>query len=231
VALLEPTYATRARRWHSLTGIVPLGVFLVLHTLTCASLLRSDAAFQSTLLRVPMFLELFGIVLPLVYHGGYGVMIAWRERKDRSRFPTLRIATLQRVTGAIALVFVLLHVWSTSVQKWFYGASPASFYTMLEARLSSTAWSIPWTAVAYMIGIAATCFHFSAGVWSFTIAWNLSRSDRAKKRVAWTSGAVGSVLFLIGAFAVVQLATGTRIIEGPEPLPDGPDRPACSAPP
>lgn len=229
-------HTSRARRLHSLTGVVPLAVFFAVHLLACASLLRGEASFRAiteSMQRIPAVavLEVVFIVLPLVWHAGYGVMIAVRERQTRSVYPTRSIATMQRITGAVALLFILIHLRATSFEKWVHGAAPSSFQTMLEAHLSSTAAGVPWIAIAYMIGIASACFHFSAGLWSFSVAWNLSETARARRRVAWTSGAVGVLLFGVGAATVVQLATGTRILESPDPLPDGPDRPACGAPP
>lgn len=228
--LFTPPQTTLARRIHSLSGVVPIGVFLVLHLFLVVSLLRGDAAFRSAVRATqgtPFLVELVLIVIPLAYHAIYGIAIAWQDRKSPSVFPTQSMAMLQRVTGVVAALFLALHIADTSYQKWFHGAAPITFGTMLEARLATTTGSIPWIALAYMIGIACTCFHFSAGVWSFSVSWKVARTDRARRRLLWTSAFAGVVLFGMAALPVVELATGTRIVDAPDPLPDGPDRPAC----
>ena len=212
-------------------------MFLVLHLFVSASILRGEGAFRSVVgswQRSPAIglLVTIGILVPLAFHAGYGLVLAIRERKSPSVFPERWWAVTQRATGAIAFVFVLLHLWDTTLSRFSSGAMPVAFQSILEARLSTTTWGVPWIAMAYMIGIAATCFHFAAGLWSFTVVWGLSPSSRAKRRVAFTSGAVGIVLFGMGALTVVKLATGAHIVEIPEPMPDGSERPACtSAPP
>jgi len=221
------------RRAHSLSGVVPLGVFLLLHVLVNASALGSEQRFTASaraFQAIPAItiLEVLFVIAPLAFHAIYGVKLA-RDGSLRSPYPPIWRKWLHG-TGYGAFAFVLLHLWQTSARKWFYGESPLAFHTTLEASLSSTVWGIPLVAIVYLAGIGCTCLHFAAGLWGFSVTWNLSRSDRAKRRGAWTAGAVGALLFLLGALSVVRYATGSNILTATEPLPDGPPRPACSAP-
>lgn len=64
-------------RLHSLTGVVPLGGFLLEHLWTNASATAGRTAFNEAvgqLQRLPglLFLEVFGILLPLTFHAFYG---------------------------------------------------------------------------------------------------------------------------------------------------------------
>lgn len=217
------------RRAHSLSGVFPLGAFLVLHVLVNASSLAGEQRFLASTrgLQVGgMAAELVLVVLPLLFHAGYGFVLA-RRPASRSPYPEPWRKAL-RMTGYVAFAFVLAHVWQTSMQKWTHGLSPSAFHSTMEEGLSSTQWGVPWNAILYIVGIGCACVHFAIGVWGVSVTWNLSRSDRAKRRVAWTAGAVGALLFLLGATTVVRYATGTNVLTGVESMPDGPPRPACA---
>jgi succinate dehydrogenase / fumarate reductase cytochrome b subunit len=222
---------SKLKRAHSISGVLPLGAFLALHVLANATALDSDRAFLRSirgLESIPgvVVLELVFVVLPLLFHAGYGIVLT-RDPSARSPYPKPFLRILH-VTGYVTFAFVLVHFWQLTLQKWTHAISPLAFHTVLEARLSSTTWGVPWLAIGYMIGIACACVHLAIGMWGFSVTWNLSRSKKAKRRVAWTSGAVGVVLFLIASATVVRYATGSNIITTIEPLPDGPPRPACS---
>src|SRR5205823_9074663 len=65
------------RRLHSLSGMVPVGAYMVVHLLTNASVLDSSAAFQRNVYQIhslgavlPM-VEWTFIFLPLLYHAIY----------------------------------------------------------------------------------------------------------------------------------------------------------------
>lgn len=217
----------KLRRAHSISGVLPLGAFLGLHVLANATALDSDRAFLRIVRSDVMVLELLLVVLPLLFHACYGVVLA-RKSPQPSPYPTPRLRRIVHVTGLVTFVFVLVHFWQLTLQKWTHAISPLAMHTVLENRLSSTTFGVPWLAIFYLIGIACTCLHLAIGMWGFSVTWNLSRSKKAKRRVAWTSGAVGIVLFLIATTTLVHYATGTNFTSV-EPMPDGPPRPACSA--
>ena len=81
------------------------------------------------------------VVLPLVFHAVYGAILARDPDAVRSPYPEAWRKWL-RITGYITFVFVLVHVWQTSAQKWAHGLSPFAFHTQLEARLSATSWGV-----------------------------------------------------------------------------------------
>ena len=70
-----------SRKIHSLLGVIPIGFFLIEHFITNFSATKGNAEFVSKVewlngLPFIFFLELFGIWLPLLYHGVYGLYIA-----------------------------------------------------------------------------------------------------------------------------------------------------------
>ena len=75
------------RRLHSLTGIIPVGAFLFEHILISnASAISGPDAYTrqvNFLANLPLvfFLELFGIWIPILFHGLYGASFAGTETR------------------------------------------------------------------------------------------------------------------------------------------------------
>src|SRR5947208_3765890 len=68
------------RRLHSLSGIVPIGAFLVEHFFSNAFATNGPEAYNENVrfltgLPFVFYLELFFIWLPIAYHAGYGFYI------------------------------------------------------------------------------------------------------------------------------------------------------------
>ena len=78
------------RRLHSLTGIIPVGAFLIEHILISnATAINGPEAYANQvkfLGNLPMVvaLEAFGVWLPILFHGGYGTVICDESRRYRS---------------------------------------------------------------------------------------------------------------------------------------------------
>src|SRR5438045_5245669 len=71
------------RRLHSLSGIVPIGAFLVEHFFSNAFATNGPEAYNENVrfltgLPFVFYLELFFIWLPIAYHAGYGFYIWFR---------------------------------------------------------------------------------------------------------------------------------------------------------
>src|SRR3954464_3856140 len=71
------------RRLHSLSGIVPVGAFLVEHFVSNAFATNGPTAYALQVkflsgLPFRLWLEVFGIFLPLAFHALYGIYIWWR---------------------------------------------------------------------------------------------------------------------------------------------------------
>src|SRR5690349_9694036 len=74
------------RRVHGLLGIIPVGVFFLMHMFLNSRAGQSPEAYQwvpNTLDQIPFlpFVEIFGIILPLLFHAILGVYIALRLSK------------------------------------------------------------------------------------------------------------------------------------------------------
>ena len=212
--------ATSARKLHSLTGVLPLGVFLTVHLLINARALQGREALDRTarsILSIPLIslIELVGVLAPLAFHAAYGIKLSLASlraapARDSPSLPP-NWTLLQRVTGLIALVFIAYHLYDMRGRVLLGYMTEADVFPALSAQLSSTtSWGIPLLALAYLAGVAATVFHFATGLFAFLVSWGYVASPR-RTRVARTAcGVLGLVLFLIGASTVVYYATGSR---------------------
>src|SRR5947209_6739823 len=106
------------RRLHSLSGIVPIGAFLVEHFVSNAYATNGPHAyatqikFLNSLPFVP-FLEWGGIYIPILYHALYGTYIWYRGESNVTTYPWQGnwMYTAQRWTGMIAFVYMIQHVY------------------------------------------------------------------------------------------------------------------------
>jgi succinate dehydrogenase/fumarate reductase cytochrome b subunit (b558 family) len=205
------------RKLHSLSGLVPVGVFLLVHLWTNAKALRGQAAFDDAVGEINHlpYLPLLeaGILLPLAFHAGYGIKLAFEARPNVGSYATARnwMYTLQRVTGFVALAFLLFHLWEFRVQKAIGGMPISAFYPTLCAHLSSTVGGVPVVALVYLTGLAASVFHFANGVWGFLCSWGVTLSRRSQHLSALFAGALGIAVFLLGVNTTLYFATGARM--------------------
>lgn len=196
---------TRLRRCFELSGVVPLGVYLIVHVLSYArALLGSD---EFGLLDDPGLalsaLELVVIWLPLGFHAGYGAWLSTRALPDTR--DEKQHALLMRVSGALALVFLVWHaLWfSWPLKRGRIG--PADVAERLAATLSSTSDGVPVVAALHLIGLGVICAHFGWGFARFLEGWGVARARPARLG----AGLVSATLFGLGAATLIELATGS----------------------
>lgn len=220
----------RLRRLHTLSGALVLGGFLVVHLLTNASALGGAGLYDRVALpiersKVLPFFELL-VLVPLAFHVGYGVQLLRFQNTAEAeveRYGDRRLWIVQRVSATFVLAFVLFHLWEFRVQRMFFGLSPDALPDLLTAHLSWTWGGVPWMALFYLIGIGATAFHLSNGLFAATAAWNIAATPPGRRRMRLLTTLLGSLLFLVGAATVVGVATGTRL------LPDKDDVTPCGS--
>ena len=185
------------RRLHSLLGVIPVGVFLLQHLVVNNFATRGEEAFNNAAafmgnLPFRLFLEIFIIFLPLIFHAIYGLYIAFTAKNNVSRFGFFRnwMFMLQRLTGIITLIFVTWHVWETRVKAAF-GAEVN--YDMMANILDST--FMFWF---YVVGVVSTIFHFANGIWSFLVSWGITVSPRSQQIATYVTMAIFIALSYVG---------------------------------
>src|SRR5262249_43856989 len=110
---------SRLRRLHSITGIVPIGAFLVFHLWTNTTAARGADAYDEAargLQQLPLSLaaEILLIALPLAFHGVYGLYLAAvRDPGAPAPTPARRaLSRVQRATGIVVFAFLFFHLWT-----------------------------------------------------------------------------------------------------------------------
>ena len=216
------------RRLHSLSGVLPLGAFLCYHVFENLSALRGPAAYDEMVNHVNTMLprgffygvELVTIVLPLAYHALYGVWVAANGRPNVGRYAYAGNwgYFTQRITGVIALLFLLVHVgtlrtWVTLLGNHLAPVPPPGpdgldlvTYRDVAAHLGNPASLGVQSIVAgdhilalYVIGTLCTIWHFTYGLKGFCWTWGIAVGRLAQRRVtvlAWALFAILSVATL-----------------------------------
>lgn len=201
------------RRLHSLAGIIPVGVFLCVHLITNASILGGGEAFQKQVAKIHAlpalkFVEVFGILLPLGFHALFGLKIWMSGRSNAQQYrerANIRY-TLQRITGGIAFVFILYHLWHMHWIGAPLGGGKFVFEEGTTASARTTAEAIQasaWIAPFYALGIISSVFHLSNGLWTALITWGLTIRPRTQQVAGYICTAFG---LLLGAAGLGALA-------------------------
>jgi len=196
------------RRLHSLSGIFPIGVYLIFHIMLAnASVLggpdRFDAAVEAIgVLPPPILLaiEVLAIYLPLLFHSLYGfVRLGESELSNplRNDYLGAYLYTLQRITGVIAFFFIGWHVYTTRFQYYFAGAE-IDFAMMRGIMTDPVKFSI------FLVGTAASVFHFTNGIWTFAVTWGLTAGRRAQRTLR--AATLGAFLVMYGTAVAILMA-------------------------
>ncbi|GAC1396270.1 MAG: succinate dehydrogenase cytochrome b558 subunit [Pyrinomonadaceae bacterium] len=194
------------RKLHQLSGIIPLGVFLLEHFYTNSKALSGAGDFNkavSELQSIPyiLFVEIGGIFIPLIYHAVYGLFITVEWRPNNLSYPYARnwFYTIQRFTGMILFFFILFHV-----LNFRFGMIPG-LNTLSVADhpnqafdIVSREFSIWWVKIVYTVGITATVWHLANGIWLFMVDWGIVIGARAQRVMGYVCLAAGVALLAVG---------------------------------
>lgn len=196
-----------SRRIHSLLGVIPLSMFIISHMLTNFSAVEGGAeGFKAAVkfingLPIVLVLEIVGIWLPLLFHGIYGLYIAYQSNINTGQFQYGRnwAFALQRISGVITFIFVAWHVYQTRIQVLLGNISYGDLGATMNAIVTNNLYFF-----FYMIGVVASVFHFSNGMWAFLVSWGITVGPRAQR----FSSYVWMIVFVIatGMFMASLLA-------------------------
>ena len=210
------------RKLHQLSGIMPLGIFLLEHFYTNSKALAGEAAFNGAvkdLQSIPYILlvETGGIFIPLIYHAVYGLVITVEARPNNLHYPYARnwFYTIQRVTGIILFFFILFHV-----LNFRFGLIPG-LNTVSVAHHPEQSFGIVAGEfrmipifIVYVIGITATVWHFANGIWLFLVDWGITIGERAQRLAGYACIAFGVVLLAVGLNAAVAFIRPGGLLRG-----------------
>jgi len=191
------------RRLHSLSGIVPIGGFLAFHLYENYTATRGPDAYNKmtrTLQELPFAvpMEIAIIIVPLLFHGIYGLFVTSTAKPNVTSSPYVRnwMYFLQRVTGVIVFAFILFHLWTTRLVQ-LQDHESLDLFRQVQAAVAN-----PWIYAFYLAGILSATFHLANGVWSFSIVWGLTIGPKAQRRMLYVSAAVFLVLSYVGVWGI-----------------------------
>jgi succinate dehydrogenase / fumarate reductase, cytochrome b subunit len=194
-------YSFLLRRLHSLSGIVPVGLFLIEHFVSNAFATRGPAGYTKQVELLSSFpfvvgLELFGIWLPILFHGLYGFYIWYRGEGNTAEYPWTGnwLYTTQRWTGGIAFFYMLWHTWTMRFTGIHLLSHPGAAFGKVQAELQS-----PWAVAFYCLGIFCASWHFAYGLWLFAAKWGITTGDRARRNFGYVCIAIGLLFVTVGA--------------------------------
>ncbi|HVJ20021.1 MAG TPA: hypothetical protein VM686_31620 [Polyangiaceae bacterium] len=194
-------------------GIAPLGVFVLLHVGLYARVLagRRDFGDPDATRLAPwvIALELALVAGPLAFHAGYG-LFALARRRARAASGTIAVLDrVQRASSLLVLAFIVDHYVRFRWPMLSGAAISSDAYALLVRELSSTSSGVPLVAGFQLLGIAAVAFHLGYGLYRFDWppAWLVT-----EKRRTWLAVGVALLVLITASFAVVELATGKRLV-------------------
>lgn len=178
------------KRIMSFLGVIPLGVYVILHLWTNMSSLggpdvfnvavQGPSALNPTLpqSRHPIFLVLeILLCLAILIHLVIGVrlILRWRPNLARVRsFGNLKFA-LQRISGLGLMLFIVAHVIQARIRPALHGGVE-TFCGMRHAYFEE-----PLTLPVYILGLLGISFHLANGIWSAGLTWGITVTPQRQK--------------------------------------------------
>jgi succinate dehydrogenase/fumarate reductase cytochrome b subunit (b558 family) len=223
------------RKLHSLTGVAPIGFFLLVYLWIGAKAIGGRTAFDAAvaeILAMP-YLVVFEVALlwvPLAYHALWGLKISFEARPNVGSYGHSRnwMYALQRASGILALAFIVYFAYGFRLPLALGDMARSDVFPHLCSTMSrTTSAGIPVVALVYLLGIAATVFHLTNGLYGFCFSWGITASRRATRIASGMFGVLGLVLFVIGANTIIYFATGSRLVLAPPTSSDEPPPITC----
>jgi succinate dehydrogenase/fumarate reductase cytochrome b subunit (b558 family) len=205
------------KRLHSLTGVVPLLGYLLLHAFEASSAARGRDAFVASMRGVgggsALVLEGIFVLLPLLVHVGLGLSLWVRPAEDADvSYDTEHHRTIQRVSGLLVLAFLAVHA-SHTLALEFGGADAVQLYEVLRTDLGK-----PLYLGVYVVGTAALALHLANGLPLAMRRFGLARRPAAQRNAKVAASILSLVLFVATVNTMSHFVVGDAFFgDAPEP--------------
>jgi succinate dehydrogenase / fumarate reductase cytochrome b subunit len=199
------------RKLHQLTGIVPLGLFFLVHMYTNSTAMSGAKVFNDHVQGIHdmpylLFIEIFGIFLPLLFHSVYGIFISAEARVNVLNYSYGRnwFYVFQRATGIFLFFFLLFHI-----LNFRFGLIPGLNMTPVAGHadqayaIVSREFQNGIILFIYILGVAATAWHLAYGFFLFALDWGILIGEKAQKTALYASLGLALMLFAVGTNAAV----------------------------
>lgn len=199
------------RKLHQITGIVPLGAFFFVHMFTNSAAMGGKESFNKHVRDIHdipylLFIEIFGIFLPLIFHSVYGILISAEAKPNNFKYGYGRnwFYTVQRASGIFLFFFIFFHI-----LNFRFGLIPGLNETPIAGNadkafdIVAMEFSIPIILIIYILGVAATAWHLAYGFWLFAVDWGIIIGEKAQKYALYACIGLSVMLFGVGTNAAV----------------------------
>jgi succinate dehydrogenase / fumarate reductase cytochrome b subunit len=194
------------RKIHSLSGIIPLGVFLLEHLITNSFALQGASTYNekiSILTTLPflMAVEIIFIAIPLAFHTLLGLYFVYLAENNVMEYKYLRnyMFYLQRATAIIVFLFVTYHVYTARIARAMAGVEIS--YEYMHQVLAQ-----PVYLIIYLIGLIAAMFHFTNGIYTFAVSWGITIGPKSQKIIQTICVSLFIIMSGIGLMEIMAFA-------------------------
>ena len=197
------------RRIHSLTGVVPVGLFLVYH-LYLQLYLHYGAEIYNN--EVNSFYEsplatwalVIVVYIPLLFHTLLGILLVFENKIQPSyTYFSHLLYLLQRISGIGVLLFIIAHVWNAKLGPWIAGTWGTHFEHLSSGFADPETGML--TKTVYLLGVLGAVFHFAYGLNTFCMTWGIALTPNSQKRVRSFSILVFIILTASAFYALAAI--------------------------
>jgi succinate dehydrogenase / fumarate reductase, cytochrome b subunit len=178
------------RKLHSLTGIVPVGGFLIFHLVENLKAANSPEVYNTAIKdlwniapRQWFYIGEVGLLfVPILFHSIYGFYIWYTGAANATHYRYRRnwMYSLQRWSGLIAFLYMGYHVWTLRFAPGVFRPTDDTLTKWMEVQEAI----IPgWATAIYLLGNISAAFHLGNGLWGFAYSWGLAVGRRAQQLV------------------------------------------------
>lgn len=215
----------RRRRLQSLTGVLPLLAYVVFHLGETAVAPAGRRRFAETVTgtsgsALAVGLETVLVLVPLLVHASLGVHAMIRDRHPLAEsYPSDGVRKLQRLTGILVLLFLIVHLGHTWTAK-LAGLDGGALYDRLMDSLGR-----PVFLVAYAVGVTAVAVHIAQGIGAFAVTWRLVRTAGGRRAARGVGVLVALAVWLVALNTLSHFAVGRAVFgtEAPAAVQHAPD--------
>jgi succinate dehydrogenase / fumarate reductase, cytochrome b subunit len=207
---------------HSLTGVLPIGLFMIFHLTMNSYALRGEVEFNTVVKAIGYtpfvaIVEWVAIFIPILFHAGYGFVIAMEAQGPNGNLQHYKYGRnalyyLQRVSGIVAIVFLVGHMWTTWWVKKAYeiaGNHDLGFQSISYAAMTWRFENVGYF-LFYVLGVGASAFHLGNGIFSFSIRWGLAIGKEAQKVAALLGAAVFFAMAGLGCWTALNFHLASK---------------------
>lgn len=207
----KPHVGFTARRLFSLIGLVPLGVYVVVHLMNVSRWWAGPEGYDRIIAESHNSWYSWiatGLLLAFVlYHTITGLRLMFTARPAAPKPKTLAHwqYILQRVSAIGIMLFIPAHVIKAKIGPALAGTHE-SFAGMHEAFATSPEHLL--TVGVYLLGTAGVAYHLANGIWTSAVTFGIAQGPKAQRNLKIFSALFCAFLIFLAYGSIYILIRG-----------------------